>query len=114
MCPAVVHLATAAAAASTAAPAKIPVLQRLGKLIEGEPQVADTGAFYTGLREQLEAKQPLPADALNKLGAQRSAAILAALQQDGTPAARVSAGAPEKTEAAPGKLVGLKLGLAAQ
>lgn len=106
--------AAAAAAASTAAPAKIPVLQRLGKLIEGEPQVADTGAFYYGLREQLEAKQPLPADALNKLGAQRSAAILAALQQDGTPAARVSAGAPEKTEAAPGKLVGLKLGLAAQ
>lgn len=106
--------AAAAAAASTATPAKIPVLQRLGKLIEGEPQVADTGAFYNGLREQLEAKQPLPADALNKLGAQRSAAILAALQQDGTPAARVSAGAPEKTEAAPGKLVGLKLGLAAQ
>ncbi|WP_454774713.1 DUF748 domain-containing protein [Janthinobacterium tructae] len=106
--------APAATAASTAAPAKIPVLQRLGKLIEGEPQVADTGAFYNGLREQLEARQPLPADALSKLGAQRSAAILAALQQDGTPAARVSAGAPEKTEAAPGKLVGLKLGLAAQ
>ncbi|NHQ92060.1 DUF748 domain-containing protein [Janthinobacterium lividum] len=106
--------ASATAGASAAATAKIPVLQRLGKLIEGEPQVADTGAFYNGLREQLEAKQPLPADALNKLGAQRSAAILAALQQDGTPAARVSAGAPEKTEAAPGKLVGLKLGLAAQ
>ncbi|MCC7705651.1 DUF748 domain-containing protein [Janthinobacterium sp. GW460P] len=106
----------AAASASASAPgtAKIPVLQRLGKLIEGEPQVADTGAFYTGLREQLEAKQPLPADALSKLGAQRSAAILAALQQDGTPAARVSAGAPEKTDAAPGKLVGLKLGLATQ
>ena len=108
--------ATAAASASASAPAaaKIPVLQRLGKLIEGEPQVADTGAFYTGLRQQLEAKQPLPADALSKLGAQRSAAILAALQQDGTPAARVGAGAPEKTEAAPGKPVGLKLGLAAQ
>jgi hypothetical protein len=106
--------AAASASASAPAAAKIPVLQRLGKLIEGEPQVADTGAFYTGLREQLEAKQPLPADALSKLGAQRSAAILAALQQDGTPAARVSAGAPEKTEAAPGKLVGLKLGLAAQ
>ena len=109
----------AAASASAAAPApvaaaKIPVWQRLGKLIEGEPQVADTGAFYNGLREQLEAKQPLPADALAKLGSQRSAAILAALQQDGTPATRVSAGAPEKTEAAPGKLVGLKLGLAAQ
>ncbi|WP_426053947.1 DUF748 domain-containing protein [Janthinobacterium sp. PSPC2-1] len=110
--PAVV--AASAAASAPAATAKIPVLQRLGKLIEGEPQVADTGAFYNGLREQLEAKQPLPADALNKLGAQRSAAILAALQQDGTPAARVSAGAPEKTEAAPGKLVGLKLGLAAK
>lgn len=104
----------AASSASAPAAAKIPVLQRLGKLIEGEPQVADTGAFYSGLREQLEARQPLPADALNKLGAQRSAAILAALQQDGTPASRVSAGAPEKTEAAPGKPVGLKLGLAAQ
>ncbi|NVI84991.1 DUF748 domain-containing protein [Janthinobacterium sp. BJB401] len=103
----------ASASAAASAPAKIPVFQRLGKLIEGEPQVADTGAFYNGLREQLEAKQPLPADALSKLGTQRSAAILAALQQDGTPAARVSAGAPEKTEAAPGKLVGLKLGLAA-
>lgn len=106
--------AAASASASAPATAKIPVFQRLGKLIEGEPQVADTGAFYTGLREQLEAKQALPADALSKLGAQRSAAILAALQQDGTPAARVSAGAPEKTEAAPGKPVGLKLGLAAQ
>lgn len=106
--------AAVSASASTAAAAKIPVLQRLGKLIEGEPQVADTGAFYNGLREQLEARQPLPADALSKLGTQRSAAILAALQQDGTPAARVSAGAPEKTQAAPGKLVGLKLGLAAQ
>ena len=106
--------AAASASASAPAAAKIPVFQRLGKLIEGEPQVADTGAFYKGLREQLEARQPLPADALSKLGTQRSAAILAALQQDGTPAARVSAGAPEKTEAAPGKLVGLKLGLAAQ
>ena len=106
--------AASSASASAAAAAKIPVWQRLGKLIEGEPQVADTGAFYNGLREQLEAKQPLPADALSKLGSQRSAAILAALQQDGTPAARVSAGAPEKTDAAPGKLVGLKLGLATQ
>ena len=106
--------ATSADAATPATAAKIPVLQRLGKLIEGEPQVADTGAFYNGLREQLEAKQPLPADALNKLGTQRGAAILAALQQDGTPATRVSTGAPEKTEAAPGKLVGLKLGLAAK
>ncbi|MCX7289682.1 DUF748 domain-containing protein [Janthinobacterium sp.] len=112
--PAAAAAATSSASASAAAAAKIPVWQRLGKLIEGEPQVADTGAFYNGLREQLEAKQPLPADALSKLGAQRSAAILAALQQDGTPAARVSAGAPEKTEAAPGKLVGLKLGLATQ
>ncbi|MGV8866611.1 MAG: DUF748 domain-containing protein [Janthinobacterium svalbardensis] len=112
--PATAAAAAASASASAPATAKIPVLQRLGKLIEGEPQVADTGTFYNGLREQLEAKQALPADALSKLGTQRSAAILAALQQDGTPAARVSAGAPEKTEAAPGKLVGLKLGLAAQ
>ncbi|APA71388.1 hypothetical protein YQ44_13490 [Janthinobacterium sp. 1_2014MBL_MicDiv] len=112
--PAAASAAAASGASAPAAAAKIPVWQRLGKLIEGEPQVADASAFYTGLREQLEARQPLPADALAKLGAQRSAAILAALQQDGTPAARVSAGAPEKTDAAPGKLVGLKLGLAAQ
>ena len=116
--PVPVASASASAAASTpatpAAAAKIPVWQRLGKLIEGEPQVADASAFYNGLREQLEAKQPLPADALSKLGNQRSAAILAALQQDGTPSNRVSAGAPEKTEAAPGKPVGLKLGLAAK
>ncbi|MFZ4875642.1 DUF748 domain-containing protein [Janthinobacterium sp. Mn2066] len=107
--------ASASASASASAPAeKIPVWQRLGKLIEGEPQVADTSAFYNGLRTQLEQKQALPADALSKLGNARSAAILAALQQDGTPAARVSAGAPEKTDATPGKPVGLKLGLAAQ
>ncbi|MFM2088226.1 MAG: hypothetical protein RLZZ237_3095 [Pseudomonadota bacterium] len=109
--------APAAASASASAPAaaeKIPVWQRLGKLIEGEPQVADTGAFYNGLRTQLEQKQALPSDALTKLGNARSAAIIAALQQDGTPAARVSAGAPEKTDATPGKPVGLKLGLAAQ
>jgi len=107
--------ATASASASASAAAeKIPVWQRLGKLIEGEPQVADTSAFYNGLRTQLEQKQALPADALTKLGKARSAAILAALQQDGTPAARVSAGAPEKTDATPGKPVGLKLGLAAQ
>ncbi|WP_257572914.1 DUF748 domain-containing protein [Janthinobacterium sp. UMAB-56] len=112
--PATAAGAAASTGASATAAAKIPVWQRLGKLIEGEPQVADTGTFYNGLRQQLEARQPLPADALSKLGAQRSAAILAALQQDGTPAARVSAGAPEKTQAAPGKLVGLKLGLAAQ
>ncbi|MGK5079902.1 DUF748 domain-containing protein [Janthinobacterium sp. HLX7-2] len=111
-------VAAAASTATTTAPiamaAKIPVWQRLSKLIEGEPQVADTGAFYNGLREQLENKQPLPADAMSKLGNDRSKAILAALQQDGTPAARVSAGAPEKTDATQGKLVGLKLGLAAK
>lgn len=95
-------------------PVKIPVLQRLGKLIDGEPQVADASAFYQGLREQLEAGQPLPTDALAQLGTQRSAAILAALQQAGTPAARISTGKAEKTEAAAGTPVALKLGLTAK
>lgn len=104
--------ATSASADKPVAPVKIPVLQRLGKLIDGEPQVADASAFYQGLREQLEARQPLPTDALAQLGAQRSAAILAALQQAGTPAARISTGKAEKTEAAAGMPVAVKLGLA--
>ena len=104
-------------AAEAAAPAtfeKVPVLQRLGKLIEGEPQVADPGAFYTALRTELEERQPLPADAMATLGRQRSAAIVAFLHQQGVASERLQAGAVEKTEAAPGALVAVKLGLAAR
>lgn len=101
-------------AAEVAGPEKVPALQRLGKLIEGEPQVADPSAFYTALRTQLEDQQALPADAMATLGRQRNTAIVAFLQQQGIAAERLQTGAVEKTEAAPGAPVALKLELAAR
>ena len=95
-------------------PAKLPVWQRMGKLIQGEPQVADPAAFYGKLRERLEASEVLPADALAKLGAQRAAAIVAALAEAGVDAASARAGAPEPVGAEAGKQVALKLGLTAK
>lgn len=97
-----------------AAQAKLPVWQRVGKLIQGEPQVADASAFYNQLQQRLNQNQPLAADVLAKLGAQRAAAILAALKEAGVDPARVAAAAPEKVESAVGKPVPLKLGLAAK
>ena len=95
---------------------KLPMLQRLGKLVQGEPQVADAGAFYGKLQERLEQSQPLPQGALPELGAKRAAAIVAALKEAGADSAALQPGAPEKTDAdaAAGKPVALKLGLAAR
>ncbi|CDG83660.1 DUF748 domain-containing protein [Janthinobacterium agaricidamnosum] len=106
--------ATVPAADSAAGQKKLPVWQRLGKMIQGEPQVADAGAFYGKLRERLEQSQPLPADALNKLGAQRAGAILAALREAGVDPASTGAGKAEKIGAETGKQVQLKLGLASK
>ncbi|MBK5206748.1 MAG: DUF748 domain-containing protein, partial [Polaromonas sp.] len=93
---------------------KLPLWQRIGKLIEGEPQVADASAFYQKLQEQLDQNQPLAADALTSLGAQRASAILAALQEAGVDPARATVAAPEKVSSDVGKPVPLKLGLAAK
>lgn len=93
---------------------KLPMLQRLGKIVQGEPQVADASAFYGKLQERLEQSQPLPEGALPELGARRAAAIAAALKEAGVNAAAIQTGAPEKTDAASGKPVALKLGLAAR
>jgi hypothetical protein len=90
---------------------KISLLQRVGRLASGEPQVADAGDFYRKLRARLDENQPLAADALTQLGQQRAQAIVAALAEDGVDASRASAGAPEKVDAAPGKAVPLKLAL---
>ena len=97
-----------------AAQAKLPLWQRVGKLIQGEPQVADASAFYNQLQERLNQNQPLAADALAKLGAQRAEAILAALMEAGVDPARAAAAAPEKVEYDVGKPVPLKLGLVAK
>lgn len=106
--------ANVAGAADTATPKKLPVLQRLGKLVQGEPQVADASAFYGKLQQRLEQSQPLPDGALAELGAKRAAAILAVLNDVGVNVATVKTAAPETTDAAVGKPVALKLGLSAK
>jgi hypothetical protein len=83
-------------------------------LIQGEPQVADASSFYHKLEEHLDQNQPLAADALTRLGAQRASAILAALKEAGVDPARALAAAPEKVSSDVDKPVPLKLALAAK
>ena len=97
-----------------AAQEKLPLWARVGKLVQGEPQVADSSAFYRKLQERLELSQPLAAGALSRLGAARASAILAALSQAGVDPARLVAAAPENINTEPGQAVSLKLGLAAK
>lgn len=103
--------AGAGAVAADAAPNKLPVLQRLGNMVQGEPQVADATAFYGKLRERLEQGQALPKDALPQLGARRAGAVLAVLKEAGGVA---TAAAPAATDGASGKPVALKLELSAK
>jgi len=103
-----------APAVPDAAQARLPMWQRMGKLIQGEPEVADATAFYRKLLDRLNQNQTLPADALGQLGTRRAAVVVAALAEAGVDATRLSAGAPEKVASEPGKLVPLKLGLAAK
>ncbi|MBC7858082.1 MAG: hypothetical protein H7Z39_04725, partial [Burkholderiaceae bacterium] len=93
---------------------KLALWQRMGKLVQGEPQVADPSAFYGKLQARLVENQPLVADSLTQLGAQRAGAIVAALREDGVDPASMSATAPEKVGADAGKPVSLKLGLGAK
>ena len=112
--------AAPAAAASTpdakteAAQEKLPLWQRVGKVIQGEPQVADSSAFYGKLLERLNQSEPVAADALTQLGAQRADVVLAALKEAGMDPARAVAAAPEKVVSDAGKPVPLKLGLASK
>jgi hypothetical protein len=103
----------AAASGDNAAQKKLPILQRLGKLVQGEPQVADASPFYAKLQDRLEQNQPLPPDALPQLGARRSAAIMAALKEAGVAPASAQAAAPSTTDGSAGKPIALKLGLSA-
>ncbi len=105
---------TAAGLKTETAKEKLPIWRRVGKLIEGEPQVADASAFYHKLQERLDQNQPLAPDALTRLGAQRAGAILAALKEAGVDPARTIAAAPEKVNSDVGKPVPLRLGLAAR
>ena len=109
-----------AAAAAGGASGKLPLLQRLGKLVQGEPQVADPSAFYAALQAQLVERQELAADALPQLAARRAAAIVAQLKLAGAGAhagagtVAVKAGAPEDVTVAPGRPVALALELSAR
>lgn len=103
--------AGASAGRAEAAPASLPLWLRLGKLIQGEPQVADTTAFYSQLRQRLVQTQPLESDALTRLGTQRANVIVAAVREAGVDPARAAAGAPENIGSEPGRAVPLKLGL---
>ncbi|ROZ76240.1 DUF748 domain-containing protein [Ramlibacter sp. WS9] len=106
--------APASPGASAPAPDKLPVWQRVTKMVQGEPQVADAGAFYAQLQQRLNQNQKLAPDALAQLGAQRAEAVVAALKEAGADAARATAGPPANIEAAVGKPVALKLELAAR
>ena len=106
--------AQAGAAPGAASQQKLALWQRLSKMVQGEPQVADPTAFYRGLQDKLEQNQPLPADALPQLGQQRAAAILAALKENGVDPASMHAGAAGTVEAEAGQPVALKLGLSAK
>jgi hypothetical protein len=99
---------------SETAQEKLPLWQRAGLLIQGEPQVADASAFYHKLQERLDQTQPLADDALTRLGAQRASVILAALKEAGVDPARALAAAAEKVSSDVGKPVPLKLTLAAK
>jgi hypothetical protein len=106
--------AAESAPAASGAPAPLPVWQRVGKFVQGEPQVADSSAFYRQLRDRLEREEPLPADAMSQLGSQRAKAIVAALVESGVPAARISTGAAAAADGVTGATVPAKLALEAR
>ncbi len=93
---------------------KLPLWQRLGKLIQGEPQVADAGPFYHQLQERLVQNQPLASDALTRLGAQRARAIFDALKAAGVDPASMQVLAPASVSSKANTPVSLKLSLAAK
>jgi hypothetical protein len=97
-----------------AAPGKLALWQRVGKMVQGEPQVADASAFYAALLQRLNQNQPLPEGELARLGTQRADAVLAALKEAGVDPSRAAATPPEKIDSAAGKPVALKLALGAK
>ena len=100
-----------AEAEKNAAGAPVSMFERATRVTQGDPQVADLAPFYRGLIERLNQSQTLPADALTQLAQRRSDAVAEALKGAGVDAARIAQPGPEKTDAASGKPVPLKLGL---
>ena len=65
------------------------LLQRLGQLVQSEPQFSDPSAFYQGLYARLLETQTLDADALHQLSVQRALAVSKELGQRGVPSERI-------------------------
>jgi outer membrane protein OmpA-like peptidoglycan-associated protein len=89
------------------------LLQRLGQLVQSEPQFADPAAFYQGLYLRLQETQTLAPDALNQLGVQRALAVSKGLSKAGVSSERIALTNPgpgEKNVTMDGQ-VHLQLGL---
>jgi hypothetical protein len=65
------------------------LLQRLGQLVQSEPQFTDPAAFYQGLYLRLQETQTLAADALNQLGVQRALSVSKGLNKAGMSSDRI-------------------------
>jgi hypothetical protein len=65
------------------------LLQRLGQLVQSEPQFTDPAAFYQGLYLRLQETQSLAPDALNQLGVQRALAVSKGLSKAGVSSDRI-------------------------
>ncbi|RYY58339.1 MAG: hypothetical protein EOO24_61845 [Comamonadaceae bacterium] len=76
----------------------LPAWQRVGKWVQGEPQVVDGARFYAALQRRLEDAQDMPAGAVQQLGNQRAAAIVEALVGGGVAADRAKATAAASGE----------------
>ena len=92
------------------------LLQRLGQLVQSEPQFADPAAFYHGLYMRLRETQTLAPDALNQLGVQRAMAVSKGLSKTGVPSERIVVTARGLNEKSVSKdsQVQLQLGLVAR
>ena len=106
--------ATETTASSTASKAKLPLDQGVLKRLKGEPLVVDARAFYRSLQSGLEQSQVLESQALPRLGAQRAAVVLAALERAGVASAQVKTTPPEAVDSAVDQPVRLTLGLGAK
>ena len=103
--------ANAATPAPGATTAKLALGQSVLKRLQGEPKVVDANPYYRSLLSGLEKSQPLPVDALPQLGAQRAAAVLAAMTRAGVASGRVLSTPPEAVDSPLDKPVMVKLGL---
>ncbi len=101
-----------ASAGAAGKPSAVP--EGTTKSNDGEAKAMDATVLYRSLQERLEQSQPLAADSLSSLGAQRASAIVAALKEFNIEAPRVATSEPEAVTGDVDKTVALKLVLSAK